>query len=71
MQDFTHLKREAGLSMSQLITRFRLYHTEECSVSDISERLRNAIAAASQIVESGTHDELLAMKCYYFNLYMS
>ena len=51
MQDFMHMKREAGLSMSQLSTLFRLYHAEECGVSDIGERLGITNAAASQLVD--------------------
>ena len=51
MQDFMHLKKKAGLSMSQLSTLFKLYHAEECGVSDLGEHLGVTNAAASQLVE--------------------
>ena len=51
MQDFMRLKRKSGLSMSQVSTLHRLYHTGECGVSDIGERLGVTNAAASQLVD--------------------
>lgn len=51
MHDLVQLKREAGLSMSQLSTLFRLFHAQECGVSDIGESLGVTNAAASQMVD--------------------
>jgi DNA-binding MarR family transcriptional regulator len=51
MHDLVQLKREAGLSMSQLSTLFRLFHAQECGVSDIGESLGVTSAAASQMVD--------------------
>lgn len=51
MHDLVQLKREVGLSMSQLSTLFMLFHAEECGVSDIGESLGVTNAAASQMVD--------------------
>ena len=51
MHDLVQLKRDAGLSMSQLSTLFRLFHAEDCGVSDIGESLGITNAAASQMVD--------------------
>ena len=59
MHDFMRLKKEAGLSMSQLSTLFRLYHAEECGVSDIGKKLGITNAAASQMVDKLVDEGLL------------
>lgn len=51
MHDLMQIKREAGLSMSQLSTLFRLFHAKECGVSAVGERLGVTNAAASQMVD--------------------
>ena len=59
MHDFVRLRKESGLSMSQLSTLFRLHHAEECGVTDIGEHLGITNAAASQMVDRLVGDGLL------------
>ena len=51
MRDFVQYSKDSGLSMSQLSTLFRIYHSRACGVSSIGDHLGVTNAAASQMVD--------------------
>jgi len=51
MHEFKKFMDEYGLSASQMITLFRLYHGEPCSVSAIGSQLGVSNAASSQLID--------------------
>ena len=51
MRDFVQFSKDSGLSMSQLSTLFRIYHSRACGVSSIGDHLGVTNAAASQMVD--------------------
>ncbi|HLE14226.1 MAG TPA: MarR family transcriptional regulator [Anaerolineales bacterium] len=51
MRDFVQFSRDSGLSMSQMSTLFRLYHSKVCGVSEVGDHLGVTNAAASQMVD--------------------
>lgn len=51
MRDFMQLSKKSGLSMPQLSTLFRLFHGEQCGVSEIGDHLGVTSAAASQMID--------------------
>lgn len=51
MREFVQFSKDSGLSMSQLSTLFRIYHSKACGVSAIGEHLGITNAAASQMVD--------------------
>ncbi|MCL4304143.1 MAG: MarR family transcriptional regulator [Anaerolineae bacterium] len=51
MCDFIHFIKETGLSMTQLNTLMRLYHTGSCDISTVSDHLGITNAATSQMVQ--------------------
>ncbi len=59
-RDFKRFMDEAELSASQANTMMRLYHTDTCSVSSVSEQLGVTNAATSQLVERLVQMQLVA-----------
>jgi DNA-binding MarR family transcriptional regulator len=59
MHEYLRFSRQSGLSMAQINTLFRLYHTGECGVSDVGDHLGVTNAAASQMVDRLVQQGLL------------
>lgn len=51
MREFVQFSKDSGLSLSQLSTLFRIYHSKACGVSAIGDHLGVTNAAASQMVD--------------------
>lgn len=59
MCDFIRFIKETGLSMTQLNTLMRLYHTGSCDISTVSDYLGITNAATSQMVQRLVEQGLL------------
>ncbi len=59
MRDFAAFLRNAGVSMPQVSTLFRLYYQGNCAVSDLSGHLGVTTAAASQMIDRLVQQGLL------------
>jgi DNA-binding MarR family transcriptional regulator len=51
VHNLLHYSKENGLSMSQIGALFRVFHSGNCAVSDISGEVGITIAAASQMLD--------------------
>ena len=51
MREFKQLMDENGLSPSQMLTLFRLFHGEPCNISSIGSQLGVSNAASSQLID--------------------
>lgn len=51
MREFKQLMDENGLSPSQMLTLFHLYHGEPCNISSIGSQLGVSNAASSQLID--------------------
>jgi DNA-binding MarR family transcriptional regulator len=60
MREFVQFSKDSGLSMSQLSTLFRIYHSKACGVSAVGDHLGVTNAAASQMVDRLVQMGLLA-----------
>lgn len=59
MHDFFHFIKANGLSLTQLNTLIRLYHTEACGISEVGEHLGITNAATSQMIQRLVEQGLL------------
>jgi DNA-binding MarR family transcriptional regulator len=60
MHDLARFIKQADLNMAQYSTLMRLYHLDNCGVSDIGEKLGITNAAASQLVDKLVQAGLVA-----------
>lgn len=59
MHDFIHFIKANGLSLTQLNTLMRLYHTGACGISEVGEHLGITNAATSQMIQRLVEQGLL------------